>query len=301
MPSDGSTPYSVRPPASDLPDAPVPFSWLPDSRRVISAMVFPRPGAHLWLIDTWRGVSRLLTASGSIESDPAVSQNGLTLAFAEQQADYDLYEFSVEHPSASTALATSRSEMDPTSSASGTVMAFTTDRSGREEIWLRSQLGDFERPLVTPGDFGASETFLLSAPAMAPDGQRVVPPHRSRRRSPSDDVGRRRTAGPADHGRSRAGSQGWFPTACGSPSSKATCLTFRRRPTMGGRSTDRPDARGRGPRPKCSPRTTFFSPARNGRPTVRGSHTRVWRLVDRFAGRQIHSRPSRADLLAFAW
>jgi len=174
LPSDGSTPYSVRPPASDLPDAPVPFSWLPDNRRVISAMVFPRPGAHLWLIDTWRGVSRLLTASGSIESDPAVSRNGLTLAFAEQQADYDLYEFSVEHPSASTALATSRSEMDPTSSASGAVMAFTTDRSGREEIWLRSQRGDFERPLVTPGDFGASETFLLSAPAMAPDGERVA-------------------------------------------------------------------------------------------------------------------------------
>src|SRR5262249_62369409 len=85
-----------------------------------------------------------------------------------------LYQFSADRPSPSIALATSRSEMDPAWSTAGTVMAFTTDRGGREEIWLRSQRGDFERPLVTPGDFGASETFLLSAPAMAPDGQRVA-------------------------------------------------------------------------------------------------------------------------------
>lgn len=175
LPIDPShAPYMVRPPVSDLPDAPVAFSWLPDSRRIISAMARPRPGGHLWLIDTLRGGSRLLTASGSIENDPAVSPDGLTLALSDQQADYDLYEFSADHPSPSIALATSRSEMDPAWSASGTVLAFTTDRSGREEIWLRSQRGDFERPLVTPGDFGESETFLLSAPAMAPDGQRVA-------------------------------------------------------------------------------------------------------------------------------
>jgi Tol biopolymer transport system component len=175
LPIDPShAPYMVRPPVSDLPDAPVAFSWLPDSRRVISAMAQPRPGGHLWLIDTLRGASRLLTASGSIENDPAVSPDGLTLAMSDQQADYDLYEFSADHPSPSIALATSRSEMDPAWSASGTVLTFTTDRSGREEIWLRSQRGDFERPLVTPGDFGGSETLLLSAPAMAPDGQRVA-------------------------------------------------------------------------------------------------------------------------------
>jgi Tol biopolymer transport system component len=175
LPTDGaSAPYSVRPPVSDLPEGRVQFSWLPDSRRVISAMAHPRPGVHLWLLDTWRGVSHVLTASGSIENDPAASPDGTTLALSDQQADYDLYEFSAEHPSPSIALATSRSEMDPAWSASGTEMAFTTDRSGREEIWLRSQRGDFERPLVTPADFGASETFLLSAPAMAPDGQRVA-------------------------------------------------------------------------------------------------------------------------------
>ena len=174
LPIDGSKPYTVSPPISDLPDVSVEFSWLPDSRRIISAIAHPRPGVHLWLTDTMSGVTRLLTVSGTIENDPAVSPDGVTLALSDQQADYDLYEFSADHPSLSIALATSRSEMDPAWSASGTEMAFTTDRNGREEIWLRSQRGDFERPLVTPSDFGASETFLLSAPAMAPDGQRVA-------------------------------------------------------------------------------------------------------------------------------
>jgi eukaryotic-like serine/threonine-protein kinase len=174
LPTDTAPPYTVRPPVSDLPDTPVAFTWLPDSRRVISAMTSPRPGVHLWLTDTWRGVSRLLTVSGTVENDPAASPDGATLALSAQQADYDLYEFSVDRPSPSIALATSRSEMDPAWSASGSVMAFTTDRSGREEIWLRSQKGDFERPLVTPNDFGSNETLLLSAPAMSPDGQRVA-------------------------------------------------------------------------------------------------------------------------------
>jgi dipeptidyl aminopeptidase/acylaminoacyl peptidase len=128
----------------------------------------------LWLTDTWRGISRLLTVSGTVENDPAASADGGMLALSDQQADYDLYEFSVDRPSPSIALATSRSEMDPAWSASGTVMAFTTDRSGREEIWLRSQKGDFERPLVTPNDFGPADTLLLSAPAISPDGQRVA-------------------------------------------------------------------------------------------------------------------------------
>ena len=174
LPTDTSPPYTVRPPVPDLPDTPIAFTWLPDSRRVISAMTSPRPGVHLWLTDTWRGVSRLVTVSGTVENDPAASPDGAILALSDQQADYDLYQFSVDHPSPSIALATSRSEMDPAWSTSGSVMAFTTDRSGREEIWLRSQRGDFERPLVTPNDFGPSETLLLSAPAMSPDGQRVA-------------------------------------------------------------------------------------------------------------------------------
>jgi Tol biopolymer transport system component len=53
-------------------------------------------------------------------------------------------------------------------------MAFTTDRSGHEEIWVRSQTGNWERPIVRPEDFAADETHLLNAAAFSPDGQRIA-------------------------------------------------------------------------------------------------------------------------------
>lgn len=174
LPMADAAPYAVALPFEDLPALPVPFGWLPDSRRVVSALARPRPGVHLWLMDTRRSAARLLTTSGGVENHPAVSPNGESLALTNQQADYDLFQFSIDHLSPSVVLATSRNEMDPASSISGGEMAFTTDRAGREEIWLRSRNGDFERPLVTPNDFGSSPTRLLSAPEISPNGQQIA-------------------------------------------------------------------------------------------------------------------------------
>jgi eukaryotic-like serine/threonine-protein kinase len=158
----------------DLPNFAAPFSWLPDSRHIVSAMPFPRPGVHLWLTDTATSESRLITASGSVENDPAVSPDGSRLATAFQQANYDIYQLSIERVGATPLIASARNEMDPAWSTAGSQLAYTTDRSGTDEIWLRSQNGEFERPLVTAPDFGDMQTHLLSAPAFSPDGQRIA-------------------------------------------------------------------------------------------------------------------------------
>jgi Tol biopolymer transport system component len=171
--SDGQA-FAVPPPVDDLPGLTVPFSWLPDSRHVVSALARPRPGVHLWLMDTLSKTARLLTTSSGVENHPAVSPDGAKLALADQHADYDLYQFSIDQAAPSIVLATSRNEMDPASSKSGGEMAFTTDRAGHEEIWLRSQKGDFERPVVTPADFGSNPTMLLSSPAVSPNGQQIA-------------------------------------------------------------------------------------------------------------------------------
>src|SRR6266508_2604406 len=174
LPMGNGVPYVAPAPVADLAGLAPTFSWLPDSRHVLSALPRPMPGMHLWLMDTERAAPRLLTTTGGFENDPAVSTDGKRLAFSLQEADYDVYQLSIEHRSAIVVLGTSRNEMDPAWSPSGTEMAFTTDRTGRGEIWLRSQKGDWERPLVTPTDFGASPTYLLSAPAFSPDGQRIA-------------------------------------------------------------------------------------------------------------------------------
>jgi Tol biopolymer transport system component len=171
IPMNGSAPYRAPPPA-EVPVGLAPsFSWL-DNRRIVTALPSPAPGVHVWLMDTQRDDARLLTATGGRENEPAVSPDGKRLALTLQDADYDLYELSVERPTPSPMLTTSRNEMDPASSLSGTAMAFTTDRAGRGEIWIRSRDG-VENPLVTPDDFDAP-TSLLSAPAFSPDGLRVA-------------------------------------------------------------------------------------------------------------------------------
>ena len=51
---------------------------------------------------------------------------------------------------------------------------FVTDRTGTQQIWLRSSDGQWERPLVTEEDFGDTGTQLLETPAFSPDGQRLA-------------------------------------------------------------------------------------------------------------------------------
>jgi eukaryotic-like serine/threonine-protein kinase len=162
------------PQVADLAGLAPSFSWLPDNRHVVSALPAPKPGMHIWLMDTETEAPRLLSTTGGLENDPAVSPNG-TMALTLQQADYDLYRLSIDHPSAVLETSTtSRNEMDPAWSPANSRMAFVTDRSGHEEIWLRSQEGDWQQPLVTSSAFGASPTYLLSAPAFSPDGGRIA-------------------------------------------------------------------------------------------------------------------------------
>jgi Tol biopolymer transport system component/tRNA A-37 threonylcarbamoyl transferase component Bud32 len=173
IPLDSEDPrlVSSRP---DLPNFAAPFTWLPDSRRIIQAMPFPRPGVHLWLTDTVSAESRLVTATGGVENDPALSPDGQHLATAFQQANYDVYELSVERATVTPILSSARNEMDPAWSAVTAQLAYATDRAGVDEIWLRSQNGEFERPLVTPRDFDGTQTHLVGAPAFSPDGQRIA-------------------------------------------------------------------------------------------------------------------------------
>src|SRR5499427_5440029 len=158
----------------DLPNFAAPFSWLPDSRHIISAMPFPRPGVHLWLSDTASSDERLITASGGVENDPAVSPDGTHMATAFQEANYDVFQISVDQVTPVPVLTSARNEMDPAWSPPMSQLAYTTDRSGTDEIWLRSQNGEFERPLVTSADFRETQTHILSAPAFSPDGQRIA-------------------------------------------------------------------------------------------------------------------------------
>jgi len=174
LPLDDGVPRLAPSVTRNSPVFAAPFSWLPDNRHIVSVLPLPRPGAHLWMLDTQGSGPQLITAGGSFENEPAVSPDGSRLATAFQEGNYDIYKLSLDRPELEPVLTSSRNEMDPAWSPATAQMAFTTDRSGSDEIWLRSANGDFERPLVTARDFPKSDTYLLSSPAFSPDGQRVA-------------------------------------------------------------------------------------------------------------------------------
>jgi Tol biopolymer transport system component len=174
VPMDGGAPRVAPSVTVDLPNYAAPFSWRPDSRHIVCALPRPRPGAHLWILDTEGPGARLLTAGAGFETDPAVSPDGARIASPFQDGNYDVFKLSIDRRGLEPVLTTSRNEMDPSWSPATSQMAFATDRAGQEEIWVRSASGDFERPLVTGSDFPDGDTYLLASPSFSPDGQRVA-------------------------------------------------------------------------------------------------------------------------------
>jgi Tol biopolymer transport system component len=98
----------------------------------------------------------------------------LRVAYASDEVDFDLVLITQGAASRRTMLATARNEMDPAWSPAGDQFAFVTDRSGTLAIWIRSQDGQWERPIATASDFGASHTETLGALAFSPDGKTLA-------------------------------------------------------------------------------------------------------------------------------
>ena len=175
LPQPAGPARRVLPRSRVMPD-PAPFGWMPDARRVVFAGEFlaRTPGKHLWMADTE-------------PTDPAAHrlgrQRGTPGPLARRAPDRIHGRRGALRPrwrSRSTGsparpvVSTSRTEADPAWSPSGGQYAYVTDRTGRQEIWLRSAGGDFERPVVTDASFGGAQTLLLSGLAFSPDGQRLA-------------------------------------------------------------------------------------------------------------------------------
>jgi Tol biopolymer transport system component len=101
-----------------------------------------------------------------------VSADGRIL-IDEGGADQDITELPLDGSSPRPILATSRNEYYPDWSPKGDQLVFVTDRNGAEEIWLMSQSGNWQRPLVTQ-DMFANRPVSLTAPVFSPDGRRIA-------------------------------------------------------------------------------------------------------------------------------
>jgi Tol biopolymer transport system component/tRNA A-37 threonylcarbamoyl transferase component Bud32 len=153
------------------------FSWLPDSRHIVLGLtsIFT-PGSHLWMADLERDRAWSLTGGVGSESDPSSSPDGSRIVFTSGEPDYDIVETSLDNGSTRPLLATARNEQDPVWSRDGSLLAYVTDRSGPDEIWLRAtDTHSSDQPLILQSHFGDDDrTTWMGAPSFSPDARRIA-------------------------------------------------------------------------------------------------------------------------------
>ena len=162
------------------PRTPPLFTWLPDNRHIVLVRNDgPTVGSHLWVGDIDSDRIRPLTVTNTNESSPAIAPDGRRLAFTSEATDFDLVLVPLNGSPPRTFLSSTRNELDPAWSPTGAQYAFVSDRSGSQELWVRSEegaseRGGFERPLVTDADFSGSRTMVLGSLAFSRDGRRLA-------------------------------------------------------------------------------------------------------------------------------
>jgi eukaryotic-like serine/threonine-protein kinase len=175
VPMSGAPPYRRFEWWSDVMPRITGFAWLPDSRHLVLAVTsMTTPGSHLWMADLRQDRASTLTRGPGSESYPSSSPDGTQIVFATGEPDYDVVETTLTGGATRSLLTTSRNESDPVWSPRSTTLAYVTDRSGQDEIWLRNRDGSGVRPLITQRDFGDDRTIMLGSPSFSPDGQRIA-------------------------------------------------------------------------------------------------------------------------------
>jgi dipeptidyl aminopeptidase/acylaminoacyl peptidase len=151
------------------------FSWMPDNRTIAFGGLAPgTPGRDLHLADVATGRVRRITVTPRDAAEAAVSPSGDELAFAVGEDNSDLIQIPLDGSPIIEMLATSRNELDPSWSPAADEYAYSTDRTGTAQIWLRSRSGDWERPLVTEKDFGQAWITAINETTFSWDAHRIA-------------------------------------------------------------------------------------------------------------------------------
>ena len=157
--------------------------WTPDGKHLIFAS--NRSGSfQLWKIQESGSPPEPLPASGNGATDFAISRDGSQLLFAQTSIDTNIWRFEPANTLASYGssrigsssrggrwsqlIASSRTDDSPQYSPDGLRIAFASQRSGNEEIWVCDSDGSHARKLTTMR--GPS----TGSPRWSPDGRELA-------------------------------------------------------------------------------------------------------------------------------
>jgi len=149
------------------------FAWQRDSRHLVLSLTSVAPmRSDLYLADIERNQVWPLTRSAGSEQYPTATPDGERVAFVEGEPDYNLVQVPVTpaRGAPTPLLVSERNESEPAWAPDGR-LAYVTDRTGQDEIWIRSADGGSDAPVITQPLFGDDPTILLAAPTFSPDGR----------------------------------------------------------------------------------------------------------------------------------
>jgi eukaryotic-like serine/threonine-protein kinase len=151
-------------------------SWMPDSLHLIFAARTASTPSQLYMADTGNGRYAPVLAQDRPTLNPTVSPDGGSLAYASALSHADVIEVPLGEGPVRTLLGSSRNEERVDTSRVGPQIVFVTDRRGVQEVWIKSLTENWERPLLTPSDFGAETDPALAFmnPVFSRDGRRVA-------------------------------------------------------------------------------------------------------------------------------
>jgi Tol biopolymer transport system component/DNA-binding winged helix-turn-helix (wHTH) protein len=114
--------------------------------------------SSLWRVSASGGTPAPVAVGGDNASNPALSPRGNRLAYEQRHRDANIWKLALPHstlpaPPPSQLIVSSRQEAAPHVSPDGTRIAFLSDRSGSQEIWLCDTAGANLVQLTTSGDF----------------------------------------------------------------------------------------------------------------------------------------------------
>jgi eukaryotic-like serine/threonine-protein kinase len=163
MPVDGGRPRWLATNARSI-------AWMPDGRSI----VFSSENRRLWRIPVTGGTPQAVTSSAELISAPAIARRGNRLAYVVSESNGNLWRIEltstippVAGPPARLENST-HSQWDPSYSPDGSRLAFGSNRSGFEELWV----GDLEgRGAVQLTKVEASRS---GSPRWSPDGSLIA-------------------------------------------------------------------------------------------------------------------------------
>ncbi len=143
-------------------------SWMPDSSELILSGA-ANGERRLWRVSRDGGAPRPLPNLGDGDGMPSVAAKGNRMVFHRGYSDSNLWQASLESPSAPPVrvVASTRSDTQPDHSPDGSRIAFRSDRTGRGEIWIEDATGGNAVQLTNEG---ASP----NAPRWSPDGKHIA-------------------------------------------------------------------------------------------------------------------------------